>query len=142
MSVRRRAFAGNHLRLRDTGWASCVAVSSASTRDTESPTTLTLLVEAERRWRDELAQAERECADLVARSREAIDRAANELEAELATLIEDRRRERRHDIERRIAHQRDDARARADRLRTLDETTLDALTQLVLTRVMWPEGAR
>jgi len=119
-----------------------VAVSSASTRDAESPTTLTLLVEAERRWRDELAHAERECADLIARSREAIDRAAHELEAELATLIEDRRRERWHDIERRIAHQRDDAHARAARLRALDETTLDALAQLVLTRVMWPEDAR
>lgn len=119
-----------------------MSVSSASTRDTESPTTLTLLVEAERRWRDELAQAERECADLVGRSREAIDRAAHELEAELATLIEDRRRERWQDIERRIAHQHDDAHARAVRLRALDETALDALAKLVLTRVTWPEDAR
>ena len=119
-----------------------MSVSSASTRKTESPTTLTLLVEAERRWRDELAQAERECADVVARSREAIDRAAHELESELATLIEDRRRERWRDIEHRIACQRDDAHARANRLRALDETTLDALAQLVLARVTWPEEAR
>ena len=116
-----------------------VAVSNASKRDIESPTTLTLLVEAERRWRDALGQTDRECAALVARSREALDSASRDLERELTTLVEERRREISNDVDRRIAQIRGDAHARAMRLRGLDAAAIDALVELVLARVAWPE---
>ena len=119
-----------------------MAVSSASKHEIESPTALTLLIEAERRWRDALAETDRECAAVLGRTREAIERAARQEERELATLVDQRRRELSREVDDRVANVRASASSRAAKLRTLDDAALDTLTDLVLERVTWSDAER
>ena len=116
-----------------------MAVPSASKRDVEVASTLTQLVEAEQRWRDELAETDRECVAALAATRDKIERAAQAFEAELAVVIEQRRRELSADIDGRIALERTNAHERAAALGAIDGDALEQLVRLVLARVSWPE---
>ena len=118
-----------------------MAVSSVADHDIEPRSTITQLVDAEQRWRDELARADRECASLVDQAREAIADADRALQGELASMAEQRRRELTRDIDARIASIRAEAHQRAARLQTIAGNRLRALVDRVLERVFWAEDS-